>query len=343
MHHFVIILKKMVSAIRRENLHRIILIILCVLFLGSGAFVYFEKNIGFIDALWWSIVTMTTVGYGDISPETTGGRIVGLIVMLMGIGFLGLLTATIASAFIENKLMRNKGMKPTLVKDHYIICGWNFRGLEIVKELRADAKSKNAAIVVIADIPEKPVDDDNLHFVKGDVSADSLALANASEAQVAIVLSDDLLDVYARDAKTILKTLTIKYQLPNLYTCVELMDPKNIDHCRMANADEIIVTGELSTNMLVQASLDHGITRMISELVSNRYGKELFKIPVPRHMVNRIFFEVMCELKEKYDILCVGVDGGTDKDFITNPENSYRIREEDQLIVIAEERPQIED
>ena len=108
MHHFIVIFRKVVSAVRRENLHRIIFIIVFVLFFGSSAFVYFEKKIDFPDALWWSIVTMTTVGYGDISPETTGGRIVGFIVMLMGIGFLGLLTATIASAFIEKNYWRIK-------------------------------------------------------------------------------------------------------------------------------------------------------------------------------------------------------------------------------------------
>lgn len=286
-------------------------------------------------------MTMTTVGYGDISPETTGGRIVGFIVMLMGIGFLGLLTATIASAFIEKKLMENKGMKPVRIKGHFIICGWNFRGNEIVKELRADAKSHDVPIAVIADIPEKPIEDENLHFLKGDVSADSLSAASASDAQVAIVLSDDHLDAYARDAKTILNTLTIKHLAPHLYTCVELMDHKNVDHCRIANADEIIVAGELSTNMLVQAALDHGITRMISELVSNRYGKELFKINVPSHLIDRTFFEVMCELKEKHDILCVGVDGRTDDRFVISPQSQYKVRREDQLIVIATDRPEI--
>lgn len=53
------------------------------------------------DAIWWAVVTVTTVGYGDFYPTTTPGRIVGAILMLVGIGFLAVLTATIASRFVK--------------------------------------------------------------------------------------------------------------------------------------------------------------------------------------------------------------------------------------------------
>ncbi len=53
------------------------------------------------DALWWSVVTITTVGYGDRYPVTTGGRIVGAMLMLTGIGLFGMFTAYVASLFVE--------------------------------------------------------------------------------------------------------------------------------------------------------------------------------------------------------------------------------------------------
>lgn len=55
------------------------------------------------DSLWWAIVTLTTVGYGDIFPETTAGRAVGVALMLVGIGFVALLTAAIAAHFVEDE------------------------------------------------------------------------------------------------------------------------------------------------------------------------------------------------------------------------------------------------
>jgi voltage-gated potassium channel len=50
--------------------------------------------------MWWAIVTVTTVGYGDVYPKTVAGRIVGSLLMLVGIGFISLLTATFASTFV---------------------------------------------------------------------------------------------------------------------------------------------------------------------------------------------------------------------------------------------------
>lgn len=85
--------------------------------LGSVGIYIFEKGISesivsYGDALWWSFVTVTTVGYGDISPTTTGGRFIACILMLAGIGFLSMLTSTISTFFfsaIQNK--KGKGEK----------------------------------------------------------------------------------------------------------------------------------------------------------------------------------------------------------------------------------------
>jgi voltage-gated potassium channel len=59
------------------------------------------KSVG--DGIWWALVTVTTVGYGDITPVTVGGRIIAAIVMVVGIGFYAVLTATIAATFVGHE------------------------------------------------------------------------------------------------------------------------------------------------------------------------------------------------------------------------------------------------
>jgi voltage-gated potassium channel len=341
MNRVVDFVKHFFEIIKRENLHRLAIVILLVLLLGGIGFSTFEKDMSFPDALWWSIVTMTTVGYGDFYPATAEGRIVGIAVMLLGIGFLGILTATIATVFIENRFLEKKGMKSTEAEGHFVICGWNFRGHEIVEELRADLKSSHVPIVVIAEIDEKPVDDENLWFIRGEVNPKTLKKANVQEALGVIVISDDRLDAYARDAKSVLNTMTIKHEAPEVYTCVELMDPKKIEHCHMAKADEIIVIGELSTNLLVRAALDHGITQVISELVSNRYGMEIYRVRPPQRFVGKPFYDVLCELKKDYGVLCLAVQNEDKKTFKANPDSDYQLFDTDRLLLIADERPKL--
>jgi voltage-gated potassium channel len=78
----------------------------------SGIVIHFTDspqfaNIG--DGLWWAIQTVTTVGYGDVVPRSTAGRLVATLVMLFGIGFLTVITAAITSSFIEQARRQIRG------------------------------------------------------------------------------------------------------------------------------------------------------------------------------------------------------------------------------------------
>ena len=90
-----------------------------VVFLGAFGVFIFEtdanKSIGsFGDALWWAVVTATTVGYGDVSPVTVEGRFIAVVLMLTGIGVIGIFTATVASYFFEQDRSEVEEMKQRL-------------------------------------------------------------------------------------------------------------------------------------------------------------------------------------------------------------------------------------
>ncbi len=325
--------------IGRNKIVRLFCLTVITLIIGGLGLHYFEKTPRIVDAFWWSFVTITTVGYGDIAPSTIGGRIIGVVVMVFGIGILGMFTATIASAFVDTKLKEGKGVKGVNVKDHFIICGWSYKAKEIIAELRADKKVKNKPIVIVADIPEKPIEDDNTFFIHGEVDVDILKKANLKGASVVMVLTDEELDSYSRDAKVVLNTLTIRKLNPNVYICVEISDSRNMQHGKLAGADEIIVIGELSGNLLVQAALDHGITKIITELVSNKYGNELYKIKPPQNLVGMQFIDVLTLIKEKYNAIIVAIESGEDNTLAANPPMKYTIKSEDYLVLIAQERP----
>lgn len=79
-----------------------------IMFGAADLFHAFEYGVNenvqsFFDSIWWAMVTITTVGYGDIAPVTTGGRVVSMLLMMLGIGFLGLTTGVVAKAIITHK------------------------------------------------------------------------------------------------------------------------------------------------------------------------------------------------------------------------------------------------
>lgn len=75
-----------------------------ILILTSSIVMMHTENQSFFDALWWSIVTCTTVGYGDISPSSAVGRVTAIILMIFGIGLISMLTSTITEFFTQKRI-----------------------------------------------------------------------------------------------------------------------------------------------------------------------------------------------------------------------------------------------
>ncbi|WP_223639321.1 potassium channel family protein [Planococcus sp. 4-30] len=96
--------------LRTNGLDKLLIVALVLLFIIPIPIVLLEPSINtFADALWWAVVTTTTVGYGDISPETPIGRILAVVLMLVGIGIIGTLTSAITSFFNrEEKITHDK-------------------------------------------------------------------------------------------------------------------------------------------------------------------------------------------------------------------------------------------
>lgn len=129
--------------IKTNNFNYTLIIVFIIILVGSVTISIVEKiDIG--DAVWWSIVTVTTVGYGDIYPVTPMGRFVASILMILGIGFISSLTSTLSTYFIKKEKNNDKLKKVELVDENKeknikylseneyknIIIGYSIRKLE---------------------------------------------------------------------------------------------------------------------------------------------------------------------------------------------------------------------
>ena len=334
-------LSALVHTLREINLLRLIAAVLALVVLGAVGLWITEPQVDITNALWWSIVTLTTVGYGDLYPTTTGGRLVGAVLMILGIGVLGAFTGQLASLLTERRRLKDKGLLVDVnLSGHIIFSDWSPRAASVFDTIRADERGRSRAIVLIAELEESPFPDDpNFIFIRGKTNESNLARAHLDTADTVIAFGDPALDEEGRDAKVVLHLLTIESLNPSVHTIAEVEQRSTVAHCRRAKADEVIIGGEFTSHLLSRASIDHGISGVLSELMDPRTGMEIFKVPLPSPYVGQSFGDVLHTVKQEYDCLVIGVeeraDGGPH--VLTNPPMSRTLQASDALVVLGEE------
>ncbi|MFH2041491.1 MAG: ion channel [Acidobacteriota bacterium] len=305
--------------------HRSVLIVIMtfsVILLSSVGVHYFEQqeadsNIHSVwDGIWWAVVTVATVGYGDRFPISVGGRIVAFVLMFFGVGMMSLLTATIASIFVEKKIMEDKGLETVKLKDHLIICGWNQHTEEVLAGLTTYGLTGDAPIVLINELSVDEIGSlrlkykkFNLKFLRGDYGREDVLLrANITGARFALIMADVSggHSVERTDERTALAALTIKYLAPQVKTIAELLDGENRQHLKRANVEEIIARGELTGSLLATAVNSPGLPRLISGMLSLGDTNKFRRVEIPKAFIGSTFQDLSTHYREKQHAILIG-------------------------------------
>ena len=299
-----------------------------------------NKDLSWLDAAWWAVVTMTTVGYGDLAPSTDMGRIiVGYPTMIFGVSLLGYMLSSLASWLVELKRKERIGMNELHIKDHIIICryGGTDKLLKVVNELKKDIASQDVDIVLIDEgLVELPVElqEKRVLFIKGDPSREAvLERANYKQAKYLIILADE--QDYAHSDNISLKiVLLVEQTVPNIYSVVECVLPENRDFFMRAGCDSVVCVSALASQLIVQEILDPGVQQMVSELTSNRCGKQFYLVPIPDEAKS---YHQVKDLLNTDETLVMGIRRENDNLFV--PSDSTPITSNDRAILIADRRP----
>ncbi len=233
-----------------------------------------------LNAIWWGIVTVTTVGYGDISPSSDTGKIVSMFLLLFGVVSFGIISGNIASFLVGRQLQASRGLlKLKKLEDHFIICGWktemsgflssifdanpelepdkvvliNTANLELVESLKAEPRYKG------------------IHYIHGDyVDEEVLKRANIERASKILILVDesDNTSMQEVDSRTVMAVFTVESLTKTIYTCAELWDKKFEKTLKLFHCDEIILSRQYKRTLIANASNATGISHVISKLLS---------------------------------------------------------------------------
>lgn len=271
------------------------------------------SNLG--QGLWWAVVTMTTVGYGDMVPGSVTGRIIASVVMFSGIALLSTFTAALSSMVITRKLKENKGLTKIKAKNHIAILGWNPFLEDVILDILEEAIREGRSIVLINkknpdDVEEIKIKfkEIQIKFVYGDFTDESvLVRANIAAAKAVIILPDESDPGRAKsDETTILACLTVKSIEQKVKVVAHLLERSNQAHLRRANADQIVVSNRYSGFFLANHVVAPGIPEAIDILLDCRQGMRIARHKLPGSMIDKPFAEISSYYKKENDAILIG-------------------------------------
>ncbi|MBU8905000.1 potassium channel family protein [Desertibacillus haloalkaliphilus] len=268
------------------KIKKLTLFFVTVLFLAASSFiihwiepeVFTDPFIGF----WYVMTTVTTTGYGDFVPQTTFGKIFGLILYFFGIGLIGLVIGKIVESFDIYRRLKEEGRLTFKGSDHYVIVGWSNKAKHTMYEI-LDVDDE-ARVVLIDSLPQAPMDHEKLYYIQGQATdKETLEKANVLNATAVLIFTqDNEINPVAADGTSLLTVSTIEgYALEqerDVYTIVEILKEEHIPMFKHANVDEFVLADEALSDLMAKSAIHKGSSRLIMKLLSRKSGVDIRKI-----------------------------------------------------------------
>ncbi len=271
----------------------------------------------YFHTFWWSIVTFTTVGYGDVSPETHLGKFLTIIIMLLNFGVVTLLGGAVASVLVAKRLTGDDTLDESKFNGHLVIAGWNSYVPSILKLIDANKDATDEVILVNEtdrDIIQRVTtgyERLDIHHIPENFTHESvLRKAFLEKAGAFMILPDNsgLLPHEEPDEdKTVLTCLTAKSISESCNVIAHVLDPETVSHLQRANANEIVIPDEHVPHLLAKHVTDPGVPQFFDDLIlQEEKDKGLQEVKIPRSLNGQSHNKISAFYKFKYNWLLVG-------------------------------------
>jgi len=325
-----------VLATKKFELFTLLFLLLFIVATAGIAIYVFEEKANehinsLFDALYWALITISTVGYGDISPVTTEGRVVSMLVIISGIAMISFVTSVIVSSFSEklDELKENRLVEEiNKNEDFIIICGYGQMARMFLKSYAHEYG--NRYIIIEADKNKmEEATKEGYRAIHEDASRyDVISKFNIEYANIT------LLALTGSDISNIYIILNAKTLSRNIKIITRATDEGIAKKCILAGADHVVRPNVVANKILLTAITQPVMYHAIYAILTGQHLAQLDEVMVMKHQkLNG------CKIEDidfkRYKLLFIGVQRGVDGEFIFNPPKQRVLEEKDILLLMG--------
>ena len=318
---------------KTRNLIFAAIMLTLVVSIGTVGYMILEKW-NFLDSLYMTVITLTTVGFSEVHPINEQGRILTMTILVSGLGVVGYLVGTLTQILVEGQLLRIMGRKKLerqieKLKDHIIICGYGRVGRIICEEIY---RSKPTPLVVIdsnSTVTARIEEDGHLYLL-GDATEEQCLL------RAGIRSAKGLATALDSEADNVYITLTAKGLKPNLFIIARAGRIGSEKKLLQAGANHVVSPHQIGGYRMAQALLRPNVTEFIDFATHDPgAGMGMEEIPVrPNSKLTDVAL-VDSGIRKELDLIIVAIKK-VDGTMLFNPASHTTIQIGDTLIALGQ-------
>jgi len=322
--------------LKREGFRSVqfaIILLVGIVLIGIIGFIFIE-NYSLIDAIYMTIITMSTVGYGEVEPLSSEGQIFTTFLIIFSFGIFAYAITTL-TRYIVDGIFRHYFMDAKIknriskLKNHVIVCGYGRNGKQAMQEL-----SMHQAEAIIIDREETIIDQlremPNVLYIQGDATSDqALENANIQNAQAIIT-------ALPNDADNLFVVLSAREINPNLRIISRASDAETVKKLKRAGATNVImpdrIGGQRMAKLVAQPDVVEFLDHIMLQTPDEVYIDELSCINMESCVADKTIGEWAVRQHTGANIIGLKTK---DNKFIVNPSPNEKLSSNDQLFVLG--------
>ena len=303
----------------------------CLLILGASGYMVIEKW-SFMDALYMTVITLATVGYGEVHEISPEGRLFTVILIFLGVGFFLYVVGNVIQFLVEGRIRHVLGRRIldkqiSKLKNHFIVCGYGRVGRALSNYLI----QKYIDVVVIEQNPNRVsvMDEDGLLYIMGGATDEAILM------KAGIKRARGIISVLGSDADNVFLVLIAKRLNPKIFVVARSNQNETEQTLYSAGADKVVSPFALGARRIAHAILRPNVIHFL-ELAFTDDDTDINVEEIPVNVSSKLVNVSLQEsgLRQNFDLIIISIRKA-DGAMCFNPKASHRFEAGDTVIAVG--------